>query len=1069
MGGEQMKEINWKGILYAKRYMIIGLLICVVALSGCIEQPDLRVQKTVNASFAALGNNVTYKYNITNYNSTFPAEDITLVDDRLGHIELPQENLGPGQSMIVTLEHEVNETDLNTLYEGAFIVNNVSVNGTINGQKIPHSPYNATAVVATPITVIKKTASTNVAKLGDEIEYEITIYNPTDTLNATNVTVNDTFDGPVDFVFADPTPSVWNNTSFTWVINRTGPKESSTIDLVIKPQEQETPFALKNCAAITKIENDTVEKILDDLSPIIPDSYKYLPYFHACDSVTVVSREYSSLNSFEQLLRDQHKLLASFDDLTGQTPVTREQKIESLYSIEDLYRRQAVGMDKFSIWINENWENLTPVEKAQITASLEDLLRRQAKNLDAFNGNLLAWVKTFDPVYRQKFSDSFEDLLHRQVALLKNFERVLNQDGMQTPLFLASFEDLLRRQAQSLEGFGDLGEFTFNDTMPQEEAGIAIYKTANRTSLECGEPINYKYTVYNNGNQNVTDIVVTDLNLPGGPIVGTIPMLEVYQSESINRTVTYDCSHDVVYPIKVCNNATAKGTASSGEAVSAESNEVCVILNGPQQPTLDFILEKTAKPGIASPGETIVYTYTIINNGMLPITGINIEDDKLGEVTTDQELQPGESKQYTMSTTMGDGDITNNATATGMVSSEGAMSQVPKAQMVTATATATVKLCTPKKFTGFLIQPPASGCEYALETLDGQKYQLLPEEGYEEEFLENISGCCLLNVSGCLLDTPTTCGQLMIVDNIECADIKCQEGTALVELTGRISEDGGCYYLDVSPTTPSPPGRRFELSNEDTPESVWNQITNNVGMTAIIVGCEYTGWKCGENANQDSPGIIVKCVKISNEISCPPKASPDVETGIVVRDVNGCYYLQVGNLNIGLEQDPQTNNWDKLEESVGKTVTISGCRYPDGHVWSCTASEVPDYVVLVRIVLPQNDQYAPIVKMLSSSSGFEIPDGLKVVCLQGPDTLDPSDVYPVLSWGGYTYWALSHIDNRYAMTIVAYDSSGKIVKQWYEEGARYLWKIDVDDQAKTVTFWGQANNKIVMTWDELKL
>jgi hypothetical protein len=290
---------------------------------------------------------------------------------------------------------------------------------------------------------------------------------------------------------------------------------------------------------------------------------------------------YDSMESFETLLRDQHNLLVSFNDLMGQTPATKEQKIEFLYSIEDLYRRQAVGMDKFSIWINENWAGLTPREKANVTASLEDLLRRQAGNLDAFNGNLLAWVKTFDPIYRQKFSDSFEDLLHRQVALLKNFERVLTQDGMQTPSFLASCEDLLRRQAQSLEGFGDLGQFTFNTIQAQEGPCIAIYKTADKTSLACGDNVTYKYTVYNNGDENVTDIQVTDLNWPGGPIAGTIPMLQVYQSKSIVKTVSYGCSPDVTYPIKVCNNATAKGKAH-GETIAAGSNDVCVILNGPQ-------------------------------------------------------------------------------------------------------------------------------------------------------------------------------------------------------------------------------------------------------------------------------------------------------------------------------------------------------------------------------------------------------------------------------------------------------------------------------------------------------
>jgi hypothetical protein len=291
-----------------------------------------------------------------------------------------------------------------------------------------------------------------------------------------------------------------------------------------------------------------------------------------------LNSKYETMKSFEQLLRDQHNLLVSFDDLMGQTPATREQKIEFLYSIEDLYRRQAVGMDKFSVWIDTNWQDLTADEKAQITSSLEDLLRRQANNLEAYNGNLLAWVKTFDPIYRQKFSDSFEDLLHRQVALLKNFERVLTQDGMQTPSFLASCEDLLRRQAQSLEGFGDLGQFTFNTTQAQEGPGIAIYKTADKTTLACGDNVTYKYMIYNNGDEEVTDIQVTDSDQ--GP-VGEPFSLGVYQSKSIEETVTTECSPDEIYPIKVCNTATAAGTASSGEIVKASSDDVCIILNGP--------------------------------------------------------------------------------------------------------------------------------------------------------------------------------------------------------------------------------------------------------------------------------------------------------------------------------------------------------------------------------------------------------------------------------------------------------------------------------------------------------
>jgi uncharacterized repeat protein (TIGR01451 family) len=737
------------------------------------------------------GHPVVYEYTITNYNENYPAQDITLVDDRFGDIQLPNSNLGPRESMIVTMEHEVNENDLKNLYEGVFIANNATVDGTIDGKKIP-SPFTALAIVATPIQIIQKTALTSAVKVGDEIKYEITVYNPTDTVHLTNVKIKDTFDMPVDFVSANPMPTESND---IWVFDSIGPKESKHITLTVKPQEQETPYVLKNCATITNIDDKTIEEYFDDIKPSCPDIAQLLPYFSECESVTVLSKEYSTIDSFEELLRDQHKLLTSFDKLMGQTLVTREQKIEFLYSIEDLYRRQAMGIDKFSSWIEENWAKLTPAEEALVTDSLEDLLRRQAKNLEAFNGNLLAWVKNFDQVYRQKFSDSFEDLLHRQVALLKKFNTILLQDGMQTPLFLSSFEDLLRRQAQSLVGFGDLGEFTFDPAPPLEGPGIAIYKTGSKTSLSCDEEVTYNYTVYNNGDQEVTGIEITDLNLPGGPYVGTIPSLGVYQSELVEKTVTYGCLPNIVYPTNVCNSATAKGKASSGETVEAKSNEVCIILNGPRPPVPEFVLEKTAQPKTASLGEEIAYTYVIRNNGKLPITSIKIEDDKLGEITISHELQPGESKQYTKSTEMGDSDIINTATATGIEGIGDIQSQVPQAQFVTSTATTTVT-------------------------------------------------------------------------KIECGDVLCAPEIQ-ARLNGRIERDLSspeCYYFMVYPTTPSPPVRRFELmKGKNTLDSVWNQITNNVGKEATIMGCLYQGWSCGTNPDPQGPGIVVNCVGIWKE------------------------------------------------------------------------------------------------------------------------------------------------------------------------------------------------------------
>jgi broad specificity phosphatase PhoE len=111
----------------------------------------------------------------------------------------------------------------------------------------------------------------------------------------------------------------------------------------------------------------------------------------------------------------------------------------------------------------------------------------------------------------------------------------------------------------------------------------------------------------------------------------------------------------------------------------------------------------------------------------------------------------------------------------------------------------------------------------------------------------------------------------------------------------------------------------------------------------------------------------------------------------------------------------------------------------------------------------------PIVGEMPVTDHPEIPSGLKVSCMDGPDTLEASATCPTLVWGEHTYWAFGHRDNRTAMTVVAYDSSGAPVGEWYKPGARYLWQITRDLQAETVTLWGQGNRTIEINWAELRL
>ena len=113
----------------------------------------------------------------------------------------------------------------------------------------------------------------------------------------------------------------------------------------------------------------------------------------------------------------------------------------------------------------------------------------------------------------------------------------------------------------------------------------------------------------------------------------------------------------------------------------------------------------------------------------------------------------------------------------------------------------------------------------------------------------------------------------------------------------------------------------------------------------------------------------------------------------------------------------------------------------------------------------QKDGVASIEHRLKSEHP-PIPAGSKVTYEKNPKF---ENQYPVICCGPYTYWPYSYINNAVAMNIVKYDSDNKMVKQWNAKGARYIYDILNDSNEKKITFIGQAEQEIIMTYDELGL
>jgi hypothetical protein len=98
-----------------------------------------------------------------------------------------------------------------------------------------------------------------------------------------------------------------------------------------------------------------------------------------------------------------------------------------------------------------------------------------------------------------------------------------------------------------------------------------------------------------------------------------------------------------------------------------------------------------------------------------------------------------------------------------------------------------------------------------------------------------------------------------------------------------------------------------------------------------------------------------------------------------------------------------------------------------------------------------------------------IPEGMKIVTMAGPNTLQPLPINLALAVGGFTLWPMSYIDNRVSFGMVMYDLKWQVIGTVEKPGARYIYKITLDgsDAIGNATFWGQADQKVTMSLDEI--
>jgi uncharacterized repeat protein (TIGR01451 family) len=177
-------------------------------------------------------------------------------------------------------------------------------------------------------------------------------------------------------------------------------------------------------------------------------------------------------------------------------------------------------------------------------------------------------------------------------------------------------------------GVGKRAEVVLLDTAPR--ADLALTKTVDNATPPAGGNVTFTLTVTNNGPNNATGVVVSDL-LPAGLTyvsddgagayisgtgLWTVGALANAASATLHITATAESTEEI--------DNVAQITAASPLDPDASNNRATVSLRAPR--TADLHLTFSPNVSSVNPGGTIIYTLTVKNNGGDPAYSVNVNE-----------------------------------------------------------------------------------------------------------------------------------------------------------------------------------------------------------------------------------------------------------------------------------------------------------------------------------------------------------------------------------------------------------------------------------------------------------
>ena len=212
--------------------------------------------------------------------------------------------------------------------------------------------------------------------------------------------------------------------------------------------------------------------------------------------------------------------------------------------------------------------------------------------------------------------------------------------GKVTNTAIAKGQDSQGGTVQDTSGTAVDNDTATETTLPKS-GSLAFVKTGvyngDATKVVVGDKITYTFRVTNTGNVTVSNIVINDPKL-GAVSLALVPSsLAPLATGVISRE--YTITQADINIRKVTNTAIAIGQDPQGVAVqdisgTAVDNDDPTVTDLPENAKIALILkgefQDENQDGEAQIGETIIYKYTVMNMGEVPLSNIWIEDEMVG-------------------------------------------------------------------------------------------------------------------------------------------------------------------------------------------------------------------------------------------------------------------------------------------------------------------------------------------------------------------------------------------------------------------------------------------------------